>query len=735
MGGDQAIGPATASGPPPASRAVARCVPMELNRRAVLRALLGLGAVGGTGLGRAARAFDDADGPVPQLVVLPIASSGRGGSAEVRLPFAPTHVGLSWRGSEDQAVEIRWVRPGATGPWRRLPIWHDSCDDEAGLVATGLVRPDSGATHVAVRWLGGPTDLQAVVIDAGMAPSPRAPAAKRTAPQPEIITRAGWGADESIRKGPQEFAPISKLIVHHTVTPNDDPDPAQTVRAVYAYHTRHNGWNDIGYNFVVDQQGRVYEGRWARNYRPGEAPTGEDEHGNGVIGAHAKEVNPGTAGIAVLGDYSGGVVPPGPALDGLVRVLAWKAARHDIDPKGTAPFTAKDGSPRTFPNIAGHRDVGQTGCPGGRLYERLPEIRQRVAEALGAAPAAPAPPPSPLPPPPPPVPEFPGFWAAAADGRISAFGDVRSAGDLAGKKLGGPIVSLAATPAGRGYWMVGADGGVFAFGDAPFAGAPAGQLRSPAIHLEPTPSGKGYWVLSAAGEVFAFGDAVFRGQLYPIPVHAIGLAPTPTGQGYWIATADAQVFAFGDAIVQAATGPSLPAGGSEGAPPKPTGPMVAIASSPDGKGYWLLGRDGGVFSFGVPFHGSVPDRQPYGQAVDLRATDSGAGYYVAGTDGAVFAFGDADRRRERRAGPDPVVDIAFRPVGAPAQAAAGPAAPPPPAAPGPPAAPAPPANPGPPPGNPGPPAAPAPPGAPSPPPAAPPPGQPGPPGAPKPAMI
>ena len=170
------------------------------------------------------------------------------------------------------------------------------------------------------------------------------------------------------------------------------------------------------------------------------------------------------------------------------------------------------------------------------------------------------------------MPEFPGFWAAAADGRIQAFGDVRSAGDLAGRQLGGPIVSLAATPAGRGYWMVGADGGVFAFGDAPFLGAPAGQLRSPAIHLEPTPTGKGYWVLSAAGEVFAFGDAPFRGQLFPLPVNAVGLAATPTGQGYWIATADAQVFAFGDAVLQAATGAS-PAGRRrpEGPPPKPTG--------------------------------------------------------------------------------------------------------------------------------------------------------------------
>ena len=724
---------------------------MGPDRRTFLRSLLAGGVLVGGGAGRAARALGDGPSQI-RVAVLPLrerrTSPFPGGPAliklgTVRFPFPATHVGLQWRGNEADLIEISWQVAGEWGPWRRLPIWDDAGDDDAGLVATGLVRPDRGAGHLGVRWSTGATNLEVVAIDASVDPASGLTAtggaevpygaaaatggaqarvaAGSAPPQPEVITRAGWGADEGMRKGPVEFAPISKLIVHHTVTPNDDPDPAQTVRAVYAYHTRHNGWNDIGYNFVVDQQGRVYEGRWARVYRPGEAPTGEDESGRGVIGAHAKAVNPGTAGIAVLGDYSGGVVPPGPALDGLVRLLAWKAGRHGIDPRGAAPFTAKDGSQRTFPNIAGHRDVGETGCPGGRLYERLPEIRQRVAEAMEgrapAAPPAPAPGPGPAPlptPPPTPVPAFPGFWAVAADGRILAFGDVQSAGDLAGQKLGGPIVSLAGTPAGRGYWMVAADGGVFAFGDASFLGAPAGQLRSPAVHLEPTPSGKGYWILSAAGEVFPFGDAAFRGQLFPVPVNAVGLAATPSGLGYWIATADAQVFAFGDAVLQAVTGASLPAGDAPSPPPKPTGPTVAIAASPDGKGYWLLGRDGGVFSVGVPFHGSVGDRQPYAKAVDLRPTDSGAGYYVAGTDGAVFAFGDADRRRERPPGPDVIVDVAFRSTGArsapadPAPAAPGPpAAPAPPAVPGPPAAPAPPAVPGPP-------AAPAPPPAPKP---------------------
>ena len=752
---------------------------MGTDPRTGFRSLVAVVVLVGAGVGLPARAETRAPVPRTRVAVLPVdpvparATAGAASDAarsvgEVRLPFRATHVGIRWRGSEDDPVEIRWRGTGDWGDWRRLSIWEDAGDHDLGLVAAGLVRPDPGATRLAVRWSAAATQFEAVVIGAGRTPTAQlfpsttgggegphrtssttggAPAASTRAAPPEIISRAGWGADEGSRKGAAEFAPISKLIVHHTVTPNDDPDPAQTVRAIYAYHTRHNRWNDIGYNFLVDQQGRVYEGRFARRYRSGEAPSGEDNAGRGVIGAHVKGLNPGTVGVAVLGDYSGGVIPPGPALDGVVRVLAWKAGRHNIDPHGASSFTANNGSRHRFPNISGHRDVGQTGCPGGRLHERLPEIRQRVAEALGAPPASPppdaAPPPAPVPPP---VPEFPGFWAAAADGRVQAFGDVRSVGDLAGKVLAGPIVSLAAAPAGRGYWMAGADGGVFAYGDAAYLGAAAGQIRSPAVHLEPTPTGKGYWVLSAAGEVVPFGDAPFRGQLFPLPVKAVGLAATPTGHGYWIATADGQVFAFGDAVLPTATGSSVPVGAAGGAPPGPTGQMVAIAASPDGTGYWLLGRDGGVFSFGVPFYGSVVDRQPYAKAVELRASDSGQGYYVAGIDGAVFAFGDADPRRERPAGgPDAVVDLAFRPI-APRPAAAAsalPATPAPPDAPAPPAAPAPPeAPPAPPEAPPAPPQAPpAPPEAPPAPPEAPPgppPRPPPPPGAPparKPAMI
>ncbi len=577
-------------------------------------------------------------------------------------PFPLSHVGVQWHGGEDAVIEVRTGTPGNLGPWRRLAVSHDLGDEEAGIHLSGLVRAD-GATLVQARSRGPAHHVEIVVIDASSAaPPPPVPVASPGAAQPEIVSRAAWGADEGMRQGTPEFAAPTKLFVHHTVTPNDDPDPASTVRAIYAYHTRQNGWNDIGYNFLVDASGRIYEGRYARPYGAGETPTGEDGGGRGVIGAHAKGFNVGSVGVAILGDFSGAAQPTGPAIDSLVRLLAWKADRHGIDPHGADTYTKSDGSQVQTPNLGGHRDVGQTACPGDRLYERLPEVRDRVAVAMGRLPA----PPSPVPPPPP-LPPVPGFWTVTAEGRVQAHGDAPVVGDLAGVQLAAPVVAMAATPSGGGYWLAAADGGVFTFGDAPFLGAATGALSAPAVQLEPTPSGRGYWVLSSAGEVIPFGDAAFLGATAP-PAHPgppaptaveiAGLASTPTGQGYWLAAADGRVFAFGDALPRGAT-PGRALVSAAGAA-QPVAPIVAITPHPDGRGYWLLGADGGVFAVDTTFFGGVADRKPQPSAVQLRATPTGEGYYLAGADGAVFVFGDADRRRELPGETNGVVDLALR---------------------------------------------------------------------------
>jgi hypothetical protein len=590
------------------------------------------------------------------------------GPAPAATPFPLSHVGVRWLGSEDVLVEVRTGTPENLGPWRPLAVAHDLGDEERGIRLSGLLRAD-GATVVQARARGDARHLEIVVIDAMAGPPPATrsgppPATRPVAGPgpPEVVTRAAWGADEGMRTGTPEFARPVKLVVHHTVTPNDDPDPASTVRAIYAYHTRQHGWNDIGYNFLIDATGRIYEGRYARSYGPGETPTGEDTEGRGVVGAHVRSFNPGSVGVALLGEFSGGAQPTGAAVDSLVGLLAWKADRHGIDPHGSDVYTRSDGSQVAFPNLAGHRDIGQTACPGDRLYERLPEVRDRVAAAMQPVPA----PPAPLPPPPP-VPPIPGFWTVTAAGRVQAHGDASTAGDLAGVALVAPVVAMAATPGGGGYWLAAADGGVFAFGDAPFLGAATGRLAAPAVQLEPTPSGGGYWIVSSGGEVVPFGDAAFLGATAPPAVGAppgpraveiAGLATTPTGQGYWLAANDGRVFAFGDALPRGGT-PGRGVVGAVGAV-KPAAPIVAIAAHPDGRGYWLLGADGGVFAIDTGFFGSLAGREPPPEAVQMRVTGTGEGYYVAAGDGAVYVFGDADRRRELPGGDQGVVDLALR---------------------------------------------------------------------------
>src|SRR5204862_7471537 len=145
-------------------------------------------------------------------------------------------------------------------------------------------------------------------------------------PQPAVVPRSGWGADESLRfdssgneTWPPAFYPVQKLIVHHTATQNNDPDPAATVRSIYYYHAVTQGWGDIGYNFLIDEAGHVYEGRYSRPYAAGESPTGQDANGNGVTAAHAQGYNSGTVGLALLGSLTTQDATPAarPALEAL----------------------------------------------------------------------------------------------------------------------------------------------------------------------------------------------------------------------------------------------------------------------------------------------------------------------------------------------------------------------------------------------------------------------------------
>ncbi|MFD9467338.1 N-acetylmuramoyl-L-alanine amidase [Streptomyces sp. NPDC060027] len=204
------------------------------------------------------------------------------------------------------------------------------------------------------------------------------PAPPSTVPRPPITSRAGWGTDESISPEEPGYLPggkIKAVVLHHTATSNDYTcaDSAAIIRAVYTYDVEQLTWKDIGYNFLVDKCGTVYEGRKGGVDRP-------------VMGAHAYGFNSETTGIAIIGDYSD-VAPSKEAMTSVARLAAWKLGQYGVDPTGTATLTAGASGPNyfretwdagtrmTLPVIHGHRDGYNTVCPGDAYYTLLPTIR------------------------------------------------------------------------------------------------------------------------------------------------------------------------------------------------------------------------------------------------------------------------------------------------------------------------------------------------------------------------
>lgn len=192
--------------------------------------------------------------------------------------------------------------------------------------------------------------------------------------RPTIVTRAEWGANESWRSGPPSYADVKMAFVHHTAGGNRytaDEAPG-VVRGIYAYHTKSLHWSDIGYNFLIDRYGRIYEGRHGGMTR-------------GVVGAQVLGFNTGSTGVSLMGTFAS-TTPPSAAVRALDKLLAWKLDVHHVDPLGSGTLVCgygqkfATGESVTFAAIAGHCHANFTACPGDRLYRLLPDIRKVVAQ-------------------------------------------------------------------------------------------------------------------------------------------------------------------------------------------------------------------------------------------------------------------------------------------------------------------------------------------------------------------
>ncbi|MFJ1975053.1 peptidoglycan recognition protein [Streptomyces sp. NPDC087903] len=197
-------------------------------------------------------------------------------------------------------------------------------------------------------------------------------------PRPRIVTRRGWGANEKLReRGFVYTKKVKAAFVHHTASGNGYrcSQVPSVIRGIYRYHVRSMGWRDVGYNFLVDKCGTVYEGRAGGVAKP-------------VLGAHTLGFNSNSMGIAVIGTF-GSAKPPAAAVTAVARLTAWKLGLWGANPQGKTYLKSGGGNLyRKGKNvrlnvISGHRDGFSTECPGRQLYRKLGTARSTSARYQG----------------------------------------------------------------------------------------------------------------------------------------------------------------------------------------------------------------------------------------------------------------------------------------------------------------------------------------------------------------
>jgi hypothetical protein len=350
----------------------------NLTRRDALR--LGAGAVAVSAL----RLPSSASAAAPPLFDLAIpehaataASAGWRTTAPLAAPSRFDMVGLVWAPGQAIEAQVRARRRGGRwSAWLPLPALDGHAPD--GERAPSATDPafTGAADELQLRLRGQARGLTARLLHA-LAAKPQARPAQ--VEQPSIIPRSAWGAAAVPPRAAPEYGVVEAAFVHHTVGTNvyAPGDSAGIVLGIARYHVDSNGWNDIGYNFLVDKYGQVFEGRAG----------GIDA---AVVGAQAQGYNAQSTGIANLGTYSG-VQQTDVAMEALARLIGWKLSLHGVPVQGPVTLTSnggptnryRSGTPVTMQRISGHRDGDNTECPGAALYAQLDDLRARAAKYAG----------------------------------------------------------------------------------------------------------------------------------------------------------------------------------------------------------------------------------------------------------------------------------------------------------------------------------------------------------------
>src|SRR5665647_1370469 len=313
----------------------------------------------------------------------PITTARAGAVSPVQdVAGAVTVVGVTWpKGavSAGDKYQIRTLSGATWSQWQSLSSADGGPDPAEAATATAGTDPYvvTGASKYQVRSLTTDAKVPAAaavqVVDPGTSgadsvqPAPGAAAAATA--QPTIYTRAQWGANESLRRGAPSYGKILLGFVHHTDSANSytASDVPAMIRGMYAYHVQSLGWDDIGYNFLVDRFGRIWEGRYGGMTRA-------------VVGAQTLNFNSVSMGVSAIGNYDVAAVPQA-MTNAFKRIFAWKFSLSRIPAIGTVLANGK-----YLQRVSGHRDAFATVCPGRYLYALLPQIRTGTAAIVAANP-------------------------------------------------------------------------------------------------------------------------------------------------------------------------------------------------------------------------------------------------------------------------------------------------------------------------------------------------------------